>query len=57
MYRCLLLRGKVKLGPRPAGGQGVNDLQVVRLKHQERDLVWPQHCGRRVVVDLTKPVE
>ena len=38
MYRCLPLRGRVKLGPRSVGGQGVNDLQVVSLKHQERDL-------------------
>ena len=54
MYRCLPLRGRVKLGPRPAG---VNDLQVVSLKHQESNLVWPQHCGHRVGIDLTEPVE
>ena len=58
MCRCLSLRRRVKLGiPRPAGGRGVNVLEGIGSNPHAGNLEWAYCCGRRLVIDLTDPVE
>ena len=56
MCCCLSLRRIVILGPKTVGDR-VKDLQGVCPRNQERKLDWPQCYCRRVVIDLTKPME